>query len=70
MNAQWLSEKKLLDNYQNIHEQLDKAKLDLDCASRDADLTKMSELQYGKIPELEEQLAKASLLQRNQFITP
>lgn len=55
----WKAEKANLQGAQSIKEELDKAKLELEAASRLGDLTKMSELQYGKIPELEKQLAAA-----------
>ena len=43
-----------------IKEALEQAKLDLDAAHRAGDLSKMSEIQYGKIPELEKQLESAN----------
>ena len=55
----WKAEKASLQGAQLIKEELDKAKLELEVASRSGDLTKMSELQYGKIPALEKQLASA-----------
>jgi len=56
----WETEKAALSGTQNIKVALEQARLDLDVASRAADLTRMSELQYGKIPELEKQLDLAS----------
>ena len=56
----WKSEKASLQGAQQIKEELEKAKLELDAARRAQDLTHMSELQYGKIPELEKKLAEAS----------
>lgn len=53
----WKTEKAILQGTTHIKEALEKAKLDLDIARRSGDLTRMSELQYGKIPELEKQLA-------------
>ena len=41
-------------------EQLEQAKLDLEAARRSGDLQRMSELQYGTIPELEKQLESAN----------
>ncbi|RUO57903.1 ATP-dependent chaperone ClpB [Pseudidiomarina insulisalsae] len=55
----WLSEKTAVQGAQNIKAQLEQAKTDLDIARRAGDLNRMSELQYGKIPELERQLAAA-----------
>ncbi|WP_354623366.1 ATP-dependent chaperone ClpB [Psychromonas sp. MME2] len=56
----WKTEKAALSGTQNIKQALEQARLDFDVASRAADLTRMSELQYGKIPELEKQLDLAT----------
>ncbi|MDP1574769.1 MAG: ATP-dependent chaperone ClpB [Coxiellaceae bacterium] len=55
----WKSEKANLQGAQKIKEELDQARLQLEQASRKADLAKMSELQYGLIPELEKKLKNA-----------
>lgn len=52
----WKSEKAQLQGATHIKEALEKAKLEMEGARRSGDLSKMSELQYGKIPELEKQL--------------
>jgi ATP-dependent Clp protease ATP-binding subunit ClpB len=56
----WTAEKAALHGSQQIKSDLEKARLDLESARRSGDLTKMSELQYGVIPELEKQLDMAS----------
>jgi ATP-dependent Clp protease ATP-binding subunit ClpB len=56
----WNTEKAALSGTQNIKKALEQARLDLEVASRAVDLTRMSELQYGKIPELEKQLDLAT----------
>ncbi|NVK21646.1 MAG: ATP-dependent chaperone ClpB [Kangiellaceae bacterium] len=56
----WSAEKASVHGAQNIKAELDKARVELEAAQRAGDLTKMSELQYGKIPELEAQLVKVS----------
>lgn len=56
----WASEKAALHGSQKIKEELEKARLDMDTARRAGDLTKMSELQYGRIPDLEKQLDRAA----------
>ncbi len=56
----WNSEKAALQGTQQIKSQLEQARVDLESARRQGDLTRMSELQYGKIPELEKQLDMAS----------
>ncbi|MDX1706775.1 ATP-dependent chaperone ClpB [Pseudidiomarina sp.] len=55
----WLSEKASVQGAQNIKAQIEQAKTDLDIARRAGDLNRMSELQYGRIPELERQLETA-----------
>ncbi len=55
----WKSEKALLQGAQHFNEELDQARQDLETARRAGDLTRMSELQYGKIPDLEKKLAQA-----------
>lgn len=55
----WLAEKTAVQGAQNIKAQLEQAKTDMEIARRAGDLNRMSELQYGKIPELERQLARA-----------
>jgi len=56
----WKSEKAAVHGSQHIKEALDRARLDLETARRAGDLGRMSELQYGKIPELEKQLTQAA----------
>jgi len=56
----WTSEKAALQGSQQVKSQLEQARVELDLARRSGDLGRMSELQYGKIPELERQLDMAS----------
>lgn len=60
LNEVWRTEKAALAGTQHIKSDLEQARLDLDVARRASDLTRMSELQYGRIPELEKQLDLAS----------
>jgi ATP-dependent Clp protease ATP-binding subunit ClpB len=55
----WIREKSVLQGAQNIKADLEKARYELETAGRARDLTRMAELQYGRIPELEKQLALA-----------
>ncbi|MEZ5487829.1 MAG: ATP-dependent chaperone ClpB [Steroidobacteraceae bacterium] len=55
----WKSEKAALQGAATIKEDLEKVKLELENARRKGDLTRMAELQYGRIPELEKRLAQA-----------
>ncbi|KUJ79637.1 ATP-dependent chaperone ClpB [Microbulbifer flavimaris] len=56
----WKAEKAQLAGSHDIKEKLEQAKLDMEAARRAGDLTRMSELQYGVIPQLEQQLQAAS----------
>ena len=55
----WLAEKAVLQGSHNTKEKLEQAKLELETARRAGDLNRMSELQYGLIPELEKQVENA-----------
>ncbi|MEA3139284.1 MAG: ATP-dependent Clp protease ATP-binding subunit ClpB [Gammaproteobacteria bacterium] len=55
----WKAEKATVQGAAHIKEELERARQDLDTARRAQDLARMSELQYGRIPELEQKLAKA-----------
>lgn len=58
----WKAEKAALQGNTAVKEKLEKAKLDLEAARRAGDFAKLSELQYGLIPELQKQLdAQAAL---------
>lgn len=56
----WKAEKASLQGTTQIKESLEQTKLEMDAAKRAGDLTRMSELQYGRIPELEKALADAA----------
>jgi ATP-dependent Clp protease ATP-binding subunit ClpB len=55
----WKAEKAALQGTTHLKEELERARLDFETAHRANDLARMSELQYGRIPELEKQLADA-----------
>jgi len=55
----WKAEKAAMQGTAHIKEELERVRLELETANRAHDLTRMSELQYGKIPELEKQLEDA-----------
>lgn len=65
MEELWKTEKAALEGTKTIKEELEKAKLDLSAAHRSGDFAKMSELQYGRIPELEKRLAAASAFEKD-----
>jgi ATP-dependent Clp protease ATP-binding subunit ClpB len=62
----WKAEKAQMQGTTHIKEAIEKAKLELEAAYRAGNLAKMSELQYGKIPELEKQLTQASRLEKKE----
>ncbi|WXT99639.1 MAG: Chaperone protein ClpB [Catillopecten margaritatus gill symbiont] len=55
----WKKEKSVVQGAQHLKEELEQAKSDFETAHRNNDLAKMSELQYGKIPELEAKITEA-----------
>ncbi len=55
----WKSEKAGVQGSQHIKEELEKIKLEMEAATRKGDWQRVSELQYGKMPQLEAQLKKA-----------
>jgi len=63
----WKSEKAALQGTAHIKEELERVRLEMETARRAGDLGRMSELQYGKIPELEKQLDMASLAEMQEM---
>ena len=55
----WKAEKAQLQGSTSVKEALEQARLEMEAAQRVGDLAKMSELQYGRIPELEKKLKQA-----------
>lgn len=58
LNEIWQAEKALVEGSKQHKENLDKARIQLEKASREGDYAEMSRLQYGVIPELEKQIAE------------
>ena len=59
LTSRWQAEKEKIAAEAKIKEAIDHARLELEQAQRAGDLGKAGELQYGRIPELEKQLAEA-----------
>tara|TARA_R110000782_G_scaffold182437_6_gene272733 strand:- start:78258 stop:80891 length:2634 start_codon:yes stop_codon:yes gene_type:complete len=59
LTTRWQSEKDKIAGETKLKEALDQARMELEQAQRGGDLAKAGELQYGRIPELERQLAEA-----------
>jgi ATP-dependent Clp protease ATP-binding subunit ClpB len=66
----WKAEKATVQGAAHIKEELERARQDVDTARRAQDLARMSELQYGRIPALEQKLAKALEIEQkpNQLV--
>lgn len=56
----WKAEKAAMQGSTHLKEELERAKIELETARRAGDLARMSELQYGRIPELERQIESSS----------
>jgi ATP-dependent Clp protease ATP-binding subunit ClpB len=55
----WKAEKAQVQGSQHIKEELDRLKVEMEAATRKGEWQKVSEIQYGKIPQLEAQLKHA-----------
>jgi ATP-dependent Clp protease ATP-binding subunit ClpB len=66
----WKAEKAAVQGATHIKEALERAKVELETARRAQDLARMSEIQYGQIPELERQLSDAAAVEQkdNQLL--
>ena len=67
LNEIWKSEKAALQGATKVKEQIEQARQELDAAQRRQDYAKMSEIQYGRLPELEKQLAAAQAAETQDF---
>ena len=56
LNAQWQSEKEVIDKIQTLKEEIDKVNLEIQQAERDYDLNRAAELRYGKLTDLQRQV--------------
>ncbi|QNH20223.1 ATP-dependent Clp protease subunit [Xanthomonas sp. GW] len=63
----WRSEKATLQGATRIKEQVEQARVELEAAQRRQDYAKMSEIQYGLLPNLEKQLAAAGDAEHHDF---
>ncbi|MDP1696745.1 MAG: ATP-dependent chaperone ClpB [Xanthomonadaceae bacterium] len=67
MEEVWKAEKASLTGATKIKEQIEQLKIELDAAHRHQDLARASEIQYGKLPELERQLKTAQEVETKGF---
>jgi len=63
----WKAEKAAMQGAAHLKEELERAKMELEKAHRANDLARMSELQYGQIPELEKQLTEALASEKQTY---
>ncbi|MGH8582373.1 MAG: ATP-dependent chaperone ClpB, partial [Gammaproteobacteria bacterium] len=63
----WTTEKGILHGAQAVKGQIEQARIELENARRAGDLARMSELQYGRIPDLSKQLARAEQAERTEL---
>jgi ATP-dependent Clp protease ATP-binding subunit ClpB len=68
LTARWQAEKQKLKSAQNLKEELDRARFELEQAQRRGDWAKAGELTYGRIPELDKQLAAAEAQEGRQMV--
>lgn len=59
LNAQWQSEKDVLDRIQGIKEEIDRVNVEISQAEREYNLNRAAELKYGKLAELQRSLQGA-----------
>ena len=58
LNTRWETEKEVIGSLQNVKEQLEQTRLEIERAERANDLEKVARLRYGTLRELEQQLAQ------------
>ncbi|MAO08499.1 MAG: type VI secretion system ATPase TssH, partial [Alteromonas sp.] len=66
LNAQWKSEKEVVENVQNTKKELEELRLEAEKAEREGDFGKVAEIRYGKIKEAQERLNKLETELANQ----
>ena len=66
INAKWLSEKQKSEDLTQIKKDIESLKLEAERAQRMGDYAKVSEIQYGKLREKEEELQQLELVMQNQ----
>jgi ATP-dependent Clp protease ATP-binding subunit ClpB len=59
LEEEWKAEKASVQGAQHIKEEIEKLRVQMDEAKRKGDWQRMSEIQYGKLPQLENQLRQA-----------
>jgi len=62
----WKAEKAALQGATQVKEEIERTRLELETARRAGDLARMSEIQYGRMPELEKRLSEAERAERQE----
>ena len=68
--AQWDNEKKAVERVQKLREELEALNKEIQTAQQNYDLEKAAELQYGKKPQLEKELAHEEEIVKNKDMSP
>jgi ATP-dependent Clp protease ATP-binding subunit ClpB len=68
LTQRWQAEKEKIQAEGKLKEQLDAARLELEQAQRAGDLAKAGEIQYGRIPGLERQVADAQAVSQSAML--
>ncbi|CAM3461899.1 chaperone protein ClpB [Psychrobacter glaciei] len=68
LNEIWQAEKALVKGSQQLKDELDKARIAYDKASREGDYETMSKLQYETIPQLERRITESDLAEQKEQI--
>lgn len=62
----WESQKSSIDEVKNIKAEIDQVKIEMEAAERNVDYERLSQLRYGKLPELEERLIEAEKISQDE----
>ncbi len=68
LRAQWEKEKMTIGKSQKVAEQIEQLRMELEQAQRRGDLARASEIQYGRLPELQKQLEEQTSRERNDGV--
>ncbi len=73
LEVDWKTEKEMISEIRTIRSQIERLRQEADIAERRVDLSKVAEIRYGKIPELEKNLKKtitklATLQKKHRFL--
>ncbi|STO28773.1 Heat shock protein F84.1 [Fusobacterium vincentii] len=60
LTSKWELEKRRYSKIKNIKREIENVKLEMDKAEREYDLTKLSELKYGKLATLEKRITRTT----------